>query len=281
MEIAALDGRVWGRRASDSQRTGWRLVCAGDLSRERPARPLRMSEPWSHCSSSTATRSSSSASRSRGRRCCSPRPLLAQRGLFRLPVVIAIAVAANTLADQVYFQLARQRGRAWLERRFGQHPRYQQLIDLVGRRGFLLLVAQPLRLRPAHRDPRGLRRPRHGRRRLHAARPARRPRVGGPDGAPRLLRRRRARPAARGRAALRGGRSRWCSWSRSPRWFGVRHARRAVRWRELRVRRPAGAVARGRAVRGRPDGRAEPALGDLAARAAGRCASSSSGCRSR
>ncbi len=67
--------------------------------------------------------------------------LLAQRGFFRLPVVIAVAVAANTLADQVYFQLARQRGRAWLERRFGQHPRYQRLIDLVGRRGFLLLAA--------------------------------------------------------------------------------------------------------------------------------------------
>jgi phosphatidylglycerol lysyltransferase len=66
---------------------------------------------------------------------------LAQRGFFRLPVVIAVAVAANSLADQVYFQLARLRGRAWLERRFGQHPRYQQLIALVGRRGGLLLVA--------------------------------------------------------------------------------------------------------------------------------------------
>jgi phosphatidylglycerol lysyltransferase len=67
--------------------------------------------------------------------------LLAQRGLFRLPVVIAVAVAANSLADQVYFQLARLRGRQWLEKRFGQHPRYQQLIALVGRRGGLLLLA--------------------------------------------------------------------------------------------------------------------------------------------
>ena len=66
--------------------------------------------------------------------------LLAQRGFFRLPVVIVVAIAANALADQVYFQLARQRGRAWLERRFGQHPRYQRLIDLLGRRGFTLLV---------------------------------------------------------------------------------------------------------------------------------------------
>jgi lysylphosphatidylglycerol synthetase-like protein (DUF2156 family) len=67
--------------------------------------------------------------------------LLAQRGFFRLPVVIAAAVAANSLADQVYFQLARLRGRAWLERRFGQHPRYRQLIGVVGRRGGWLLVA--------------------------------------------------------------------------------------------------------------------------------------------
>jgi lysylphosphatidylglycerol synthetase-like protein (DUF2156 family) len=66
--------------------------------------------------------------------------VLAQRGVFRLPVVVAIAVAANALADQVYFQLARQRGRAWLERRFGEQPRFRQLMGLVGRRGFLLLV---------------------------------------------------------------------------------------------------------------------------------------------
>ena len=37
--------------------------------------------------------------------------LLAHRGFFRLPVVIAVAVAANSLADQFYFQLARLRGR--------------------------------------------------------------------------------------------------------------------------------------------------------------------------
>jgi lysylphosphatidylglycerol synthetase-like protein (DUF2156 family) len=67
--------------------------------------------------------------------------VLASRGFFRLPVVIAVAVGANTFADQFYFQLARLRGRAWLERRFGPHPRYRQLIGLVGRRGGLLLVA--------------------------------------------------------------------------------------------------------------------------------------------
>jgi lysylphosphatidylglycerol synthetase-like protein (DUF2156 family)/membrane protein DedA with SNARE-associated domain len=67
--------------------------------------------------------------------------VLAAEGVFRLPVVIAVAVAANSLADQLYYQLARLRGRAWLERRFGSHPRYQRLIGLVGRRGGLLLVA--------------------------------------------------------------------------------------------------------------------------------------------
>jgi phosphatidylglycerol lysyltransferase len=67
--------------------------------------------------------------------------LLAQRGFFHLPVVIAVAVAANSLSDQVYYQLARIRGRSWLERRFSRHPRYHQLIDLIGRRGGWLLLA--------------------------------------------------------------------------------------------------------------------------------------------
>jgi membrane protein DedA with SNARE-associated domain len=67
--------------------------------------------------------------------------LLAHRGLFRLPVVIAVAVAANSLADQAYFQLARLRGRRWLEKRFGDHPRYRRIIDLVGRRGGPMLAA--------------------------------------------------------------------------------------------------------------------------------------------
>jgi lysylphosphatidylglycerol synthetase-like protein (DUF2156 family) len=67
--------------------------------------------------------------------------LLARQGFFRLPVVIAVAVAANSLADQAYFQLARLRGRQWVEMRFGEHPRYRQMIDLVSRRGGLLLLA--------------------------------------------------------------------------------------------------------------------------------------------
>jgi phosphatidylglycerol lysyltransferase len=67
--------------------------------------------------------------------------ILASRGFFRLPVVVAVAVGANTLADQFYFQLARLRGRGWLERRFGRHTRYRRLMDLVRSRGGLVLVA--------------------------------------------------------------------------------------------------------------------------------------------
>jgi phosphatidylglycerol lysyltransferase len=67
--------------------------------------------------------------------------LLAQRGFFRLPVLIAVALAANTLADQVYYRIARRRGRAWLEKRFGRSARYRRLVDLATRRGGWLLVA--------------------------------------------------------------------------------------------------------------------------------------------
>src|SRR5262245_56844498 len=66
---------------------------------------------------------------------------LAQRGFFRLPVIMAVALAANTLADQMYYRLARARGRAWLERRFGRSPRYQRLVAAVSRRGGWLLLA--------------------------------------------------------------------------------------------------------------------------------------------
>ena len=67
--------------------------------------------------------------------------LLAHRGFLRLPLVISVAVAANSCADQLLFQLARHRGRGWLEHRFGRNPRYVQLVELVRRRGGALLVA--------------------------------------------------------------------------------------------------------------------------------------------
>jgi len=66
---------------------------------------------------------------------------LAQRGYFHLPVVVAVAMAATMLGDQVYYQAARARGRAWLERRKGVRARYGRIIDLTARRGPWLLLA--------------------------------------------------------------------------------------------------------------------------------------------
>ena len=51
--------------------------------------------------------------------------LLAHRGMLHLPLVIVVAIFANCAADQAYYMVARTRGRAWLQKRFGQHPRYQ------------------------------------------------------------------------------------------------------------------------------------------------------------
>jgi membrane protein DedA with SNARE-associated domain len=66
---------------------------------------------------------------------------MAHRGLiFSLPVVMLVAGAANCGADQPYYMLARTRGRAWLQRRFGGHPRYQKVLDLMKRHGNWLLL---------------------------------------------------------------------------------------------------------------------------------------------
>ncbi len=65
---------------------------------------------------------------------------LAHRGYFHLPVVIAVAIAANTLADQIYYFATRTRGRAWLERRYGTHPRYARLTASMTRHGSWLLL---------------------------------------------------------------------------------------------------------------------------------------------
>jgi len=65
---------------------------------------------------------------------------LAHRGIFSLPLVILVAVLANCGADQVYYVLARSRGRAWLQGRFGEHPRYQKVMNLMARRGNWLLL---------------------------------------------------------------------------------------------------------------------------------------------
>jgi phosphatidylglycerol lysyltransferase len=66
---------------------------------------------------------------------------MAHRGLmFTLPMVMLVAGAANCAADQLYYMLARTRGRAWLQGRFGKHPRYQKVLDLMKRHGNWLLL---------------------------------------------------------------------------------------------------------------------------------------------
>jgi phosphatidylglycerol lysyltransferase len=66
--------------------------------------------------------------------------VLAGRGVLSLPAVIAVAVAANSCADLVYFRLARGRGRRWLLQRFGGGPRFERLLGLMRRRGALVLL---------------------------------------------------------------------------------------------------------------------------------------------
>ncbi|HEV7501919.1 MAG TPA: phosphatidylglycerol lysyltransferase domain-containing protein [Vicinamibacteria bacterium] len=66
---------------------------------------------------------------------------MAHRGVFDLPVVIAVAVAATMCGDQVYYRAARSRGRSWLERRQGARAKYSKWIDLTARKGVWLLLA--------------------------------------------------------------------------------------------------------------------------------------------
>src|SRR5262245_30375325 len=66
--------------------------------------------------------------------------LLVRRGGFQLPLVIAVAVAGNTVADLLYYFAARARGRSWLEARYGGNPRYQRVIHAMERHGRWLLL---------------------------------------------------------------------------------------------------------------------------------------------
>ena len=65
---------------------------------------------------------------------------LAHRGIFRFSLVVLVAIAANSVADQAYYMVARTRGRAWLEKRFGRHPRYNQAVDWMSRYADWLLL---------------------------------------------------------------------------------------------------------------------------------------------
>jgi membrane protein DedA with SNARE-associated domain len=66
---------------------------------------------------------------------------MAHRGVFSLQIVIALAVVSNTLADLIYYLMARTRGREWLERRFGNQPSFAKMIGWTERHSSWLLLA--------------------------------------------------------------------------------------------------------------------------------------------
>jgi len=70
---------------------------------------------------------------------------MARMGYFHLLYVVLVALAANCFADQVYFYIARSRGKPWLDARFGKNSHYQKLIGRVSRHGdWLLLLSRYL-----------------------------------------------------------------------------------------------------------------------------------------
>jgi lysylphosphatidylglycerol synthetase-like protein (DUF2156 family)/membrane protein DedA with SNARE-associated domain len=66
---------------------------------------------------------------------------MAHRGVFDLPIVIAVAMAATMCGDQLYYRAARARGRSWLERRKGSRAKYEKWIAMTEKRGVWLLLA--------------------------------------------------------------------------------------------------------------------------------------------
>jgi phosphatidylglycerol lysyltransferase len=68
---------------------------------------------------------------------------LARLGDFHFLWVILIAIAANCFADQVYYVVARTRGKRWLDARYAGHPRYRRMLEIYSRhRNWLLLVSR-------------------------------------------------------------------------------------------------------------------------------------------
>ena len=64
----------------------------------------------------------------------------AHRGYFYILAVILLATLATTLANQFYFWISRTHGKALLERKATEDPRYARLESWVRRRGILLLL---------------------------------------------------------------------------------------------------------------------------------------------
>jgi membrane protein DedA with SNARE-associated domain len=65
---------------------------------------------------------------------------LANRQHFALWAVMATATVATTLANELFFFIARRRGKAFLDRKIAHHPRYARVGEMVRRRAVLLLV---------------------------------------------------------------------------------------------------------------------------------------------
>jgi phosphatidylglycerol lysyltransferase len=65
---------------------------------------------------------------------------LANRGAMILPLIIAVAIIANCTASQAYYMVARTRGRAWLEKRFGRNPHYKNAVNWMSRHADWVLL---------------------------------------------------------------------------------------------------------------------------------------------
>ena len=64
---------------------------------------------------------------------------LAHRGYLNIAAVIAIAAFGNALADQIYYQIARAKGREYFDRKAAEDPKVGRLHGWVQRRGAVLL----------------------------------------------------------------------------------------------------------------------------------------------
>lgn len=65
---------------------------------------------------------------------------LAHQGYFRLPWLVAVSVAATTLANQAFYAVAKRHGAAFLEKRRRSDPRFAKVVRWMRSRGTVLLL---------------------------------------------------------------------------------------------------------------------------------------------
>jgi phosphatidylglycerol lysyltransferase len=65
---------------------------------------------------------------------------LVHQGLFRLNAVLVVAIAANFIANQIYYLVARSRGQAWLENRFRENSHYRRALSWMSKHANWLLL---------------------------------------------------------------------------------------------------------------------------------------------